>query len=274
MMKLCCLSLSYKRSFVAGKMDVWSFIEECRRLDLDGVDLHQDSLTGRDEPYLRRVKRACLDRGLTIACFSINTSFGAAHEKQAAEIEKGKTWLRVAQYLGAPVTRFFAGSPIGEADRQAAFARSVECLRAMAEYGETLGVVVALQNHNHGALARTGEDVLRFIREVNHPNFSHVLDSGQYAGSPGAAGVAPPELAGADFYKSIEQTAPVATHVRAKLYHVETGHETSLDYERIFNTLRSVHYNGWISIAYEGQEEDRHAIEKGVRFLRKFVHAS
>ncbi|MBI3469403.1 MAG: sugar phosphate isomerase/epimerase, partial [Planctomycetes bacterium] len=49
---------------------------------------------------------------------------------------------------------------------------------------------------------------------------------------------------------------------------------TSLDYERIFNTLRSVHYNGWISIAYEGQEEDRQAIEKGVRCLRKFVHSS
>ena len=274
MMKLCCLSLSYKRTFQAGKMDVWSFIEECRRLDLDGVDLHQDSITSRDESYLRRVKRACLERGLTIACFSISTNFGVTNEKQAAEIEKGKTWLSVAQYLGAPVTRFFAGSPQGEADRPAAFARSVACLRAMAEHGDSLGVVVALQNHNHGALARTGEDVLRFTREVNHPNFSHVLDTGQYAGSPGAAGVAPPELVNADFYKSIEQTAPVATHVRAKLYHVETGNETSLDYERIFNILRSVHYNGWVSLAYEGQEEDKQAIEKGVRFLRRFINQS
>jgi sugar phosphate isomerase/epimerase len=271
MMKLCCLTLSYRRTFQAGGMDIWSFIEECRRLDLDGVDLHHDSLNGHDEGYLRRVKRACLDRGLSIACFSISTNFGVPAEKQAAEIDQGKQWLRAAQYLGAPVARFFAGSPQNEPDRPAAFRRSVECLRAMAEYGESLGVVAALQNHNHGALARTGDDVLRFVREVDHPNFSHVLDTGQYAGSPGASGEAPPELKDADFYESIEQTAPIASHIRSKLYHIETGRETSLDYERIFDIIRSVHYNGWIALVYEGEEDDRKAIEKGATFLRGFL---
>ena len=141
----------------------------------------------------------------------------------------------------------------------------------MAEFGESIGVVAALQNHNHGALARTGDDVLEFVRAVDHPNFSHVLDTGQFAGSPGASGPVPPELANADFYKSIAQTAPIATHIRTKLYHVETGRETSLDYERIFDIIRSVHYNGWISLVYEGMEDDRQAIEKGARFLRPFL---
>jgi sugar phosphate isomerase/epimerase len=271
MMKLCCLTLSYRRTFQAGKMDIWSFIEECRRLDLDGVDLHHDALTSTEEPYLRKVKRAFLDRGLAMACFSISTNFGVPADRQAEEIEKGKKWLRVAQYLGAPVARFFAGSPQNEADRDAAFQRSVNCLRAISNYGESLGVVSALQNHNHGALARTGADVLRYIKEVNHPNFSHVLDTGQYAGSPGASGAVPPELRNADFYQSIEQTAPVATHVRCKLYGLETGRETSLNYPRIFAIIRSVHYNGWISLVYEGEEDDRAAIEKGAKFLRQFL---
>jgi sugar phosphate isomerase/epimerase len=271
MMKLCCLTLSYRRTFQAGKMDIWSFIEECRRLDMDGVDLHHDALTSIDEAYLRKVKRACLDRGLAIACFSISTNFGVSQDKQADEIEKGKKWLRVAQYFGAPLARFFAGSPQNESDRPAAFQRAVHCLRAMAEYGEPLGVVAALQNHNHAALARTGEDVLRFAKQVNHANFSHVLDTGQYAGSPGASGAAPADLKDADFYKSIEQTAPIASHIRTKLYKVESGQETSLDYDRIFNIIRSVHYNGWICLVYEGQEDDRAAIEKGAKFLRRFL---
>jgi len=159
-MKLCCLTLSYRRTFQAGKMDIWSFIEECRRLDLDGVDLHHDALVSTDEPYLRKVKRACLDRGLSISCFSISTSFGVAKDRQADALEKYKKWLRVAQYFGAPVARLFAGAPADEADREPAFQRSVECLRAMSEYAESLGVVAALQNHNHGALCRTGDDVL------------------------------------------------------------------------------------------------------------------
>jgi sugar phosphate isomerase/epimerase len=270
MMKLCCLTLSYRRTFQAGKMDIWSFIEECRRLDLDGVDLHHDALTSTDESYLGKVKRTCLDRGLSFACLSISTNFGAPESRQMEEIEKGKKWLRVAQYFGAPVARFFAGSPQNEADRESAFRRSVSCLRTMSEYGESLGVVAALQNHNHGALARTGDDVLRYVREVNHPNFSHVLDTGQYAGSPGASGQAPPELKEANFYKSIEQTAPLATHVRCKLYRMETGREASLDYDRIFGIIRSVHYNGWIALVYEGQEDDRPAIERGAKFLRRF----
>ena len=32
MLKLACLSLSYKRSFAAGTMDLFSFIERCRAL--------------------------------------------------------------------------------------------------------------------------------------------------------------------------------------------------------------------------------------------------
>jgi sugar phosphate isomerase/epimerase len=192
-------------------------------------------------------------------------------DRQADALEKCKNWLRVAQYFGAPVARLFAGSSANEADREPAFQRSVECLRAMAEYGESLGVVAALQNHNHGALCRTGDDVLRYVKEVNHPNFSHVLDTGQFAGSPGASGTVPPELKDADCYKSIEQTAPLATHVRCKLYKVETGRETSLDYDRIFGIIRSVHYNGWISLVYEGQEDDRVAIEKGAKFLRPYL---
>ena len=52
-----------------------------------------------------------------------------------------------------------------------------------------------------------------------------------------------------------------------KPYGFQTGRETLLDYGRIFGIIRSMHYNGWNSLVYGVQEDDRAAIEKGVRFL-------
>ena len=274
MMRLACLSLSYSRTFQQGRMNVWSFIDECRRLNLDGVDLNTANAFKSDDPaHLHEIKRRCLDRGLDIPCVSISNNFGQAPQALPAEIEMTKKWIRAAAYLGAPIVRVFAGNPPTEADRPAAWSRAVAASRQVAEFAQPLGVVVALQNHNHAALTRTGDDVLRFLREVDHPNYSHILDTGQYAGSPGASGKTPDELKGTDFYRSISLTAPKALFVRAKLYHVETGKETSLDYDRIFTTLRHVGFNGWVSLVYEGTEENVIAVEKGAAFLRRYLLA-
>jgi hypothetical protein len=40
MWKLSVMSLSYQRAFRDGALDMWGYLEECRRLDVDGVDLH------------------------------------------------------------------------------------------------------------------------------------------------------------------------------------------------------------------------------------------
>ena len=112
------------------------------------------------------------------------------------------------------------------------------------------------------------------LRDVAHSNMGHVLDSGQYAGSPGASGYAEdPDRAAYDYLTSIEQTAPFATHVRAKIYEMRDGRETSLDYERIFRALRSVAYNGWVSLVYEGQGDERADIAAAIPMLRRFIAA-
>ena len=45
-----------------------------------------------------------------------------------------------------------------------------------------------------------------------------ILDTGQFAGSRGASGKAPPELRDADYLDSIGKTASIARHVRTKFY--------------------------------------------------------
>ena len=99
-----------------------------------------------------------------------------------------------------------------------------------------------------------------------------MLDCGQYAGSPGASGYAEDDdRAAYDYLASIEQTAPLATHVRAKIYEMRDGRETSLDYERIFRALQSVAYNGWVSLVYEGRGDERADITAAIPVLRRFI---
>ncbi len=272
-MKLCLLSLSFKRAFAAGEMDVWSFLDVARDLGLDGVDLHANGLPSDDCRVLDDIARACLERGFSIPCVSIGNSYAGPAAELHTQVATTHRWIRAAARLGAPQVRVFAGTP-EPGDEAAAWSRCAAALRQSAAFGAELGVRVSLQNHNHKQIVRTGDDLRRMLRDVAHRNLGHVLDCGQYAGSPGASGYAEADdRAAYDYLASIEQTAPFATHVRAKIYEMRDGRETSLDYERIFRALRSVAYNGWVSLVYEGAGDEHTGIAAAIPMLRRFIAA-
>jgi len=171
------------------------------------------------------------------------------------------------------VVRVFAGYVRPKDTREAVWRRTVEGLKRTADYAEQAGIVAAVQNHNHNNVTRTGDDVVRLLREVGHPWCSHMLDTGQYLGSPGAGGAQAEDARSYDLYKSIEQAAPLAVFVRAKLYRLRSGKEDWLDYPRIFQILHRVKYNGPISLVFEGQQDidAMHAVPVGVKFLRRYL---
>ncbi|MFO1093901.1 MAG: sugar phosphate isomerase/epimerase family protein [Planctomycetaceae bacterium] len=270
MIRLDCLTLSYSRLFGDGPYDVFRFLDICRELSLDGVALHADSLSGADRATLKRVRRRCLDLGLSISCFCVSTDFASSADAVPAQIEKARAAMEIGMFLGAPLVRVFVGAAPSPDLRDAAFARSVKALRTTAEIGAELGMPVALQNHS--GLTSTGDDMLQFYKEVDHPNFSLVLDTGHFAGRQGPGGPFIKGLTYEDYYRSLEQVAPLATFVRVKLYEPDAeGRERWIDYNRVFNILRSVHYNGFVSLVYEGQEDPTQAVPRGVGFLRRVM---
>lgn len=272
MMRLSCLTLSFQNQFRAGKMDMFGFISRCRALNLDGIDPHMSSLASTGREYLKRVRRAALDAGLSISSLCVSTEFGRRREAIPAELEKARQAMEVGLFLGAPLLRVFVGSAPSPELAEEAFGWGADALRRCAEIGAELGMPVALQNHS--GLTSTGDDMLRFYRAVNHPNFTLLLDTGHFTGRDGPRG---PKRVGhtyEDYYRSIEQVAPLTQFVRAKLYELdENGRERYIDYERVFGILRAVHFNGFVSLVYEGTEDEMTAIPRGVRFLRSFVSA-
>ena len=105
--------------------------------------------------------------------------------------------------------------------------------------------MVGLQNH-----PCDGDNVLRLLEEVDRPNFTHILDTGQWTGFKAYNGGV--DTVGDGIYRYMEQTAPHAVHVRAKFFKVDSGREEWLDYERIVGILRAADFNGTMGVVFEG----------------------
>ena len=266
MIKIGCNYLSYKSVGIG----VEDFIRTCYDLRLDCLDFHRRAFPSEEVSYLLGIKRQCLDLGLPIGYLGVAGGFAGDEDTQRMRVEEAKSSIDVALVLGSPLIRLFGWQTHETENRDPLFAALARCLKEVCEYGAERGVVVALQNHDNRNLAATGPDVLRIIEEVDHPNFSFIMDTGQWRGSPGAAGDPDPD---ADIYGYMEQTLPHASYVRCKFYKIASGREEVLDYDRIAGILRAADYNGSISIVYEGQEPDDRTelIGKAARYLRSLL---
>ena len=272
-MKLSNYSLNYSRAIASGAMTIEDFLASCRALGLEGASLH-----GRDLPDLRpatlaRVRRALLDQGLSLSMFTVSTNFGVPAERQADELAKAREAIAGGGVPGRP-----AAARLRRVERRGrpgrGWARAVAAVRQVCVEAAEVGLPVGLQNHNHGAHCATGADVLRFVKEVDHPNLTVVLDCGQFLGSQGASGAAAAKAGADELYESIRLTAPLARHVRVKFYNPRPdGSEPFIDYPRVLDILRGVHYPGFLDIVYEpdkAQGEDiKTALPRIVGFLRR-----
>ena len=242
---------------------VESYIDYAYELRLDLIDFRRDrGFSSKDPQYLIDTKLACLRRGLSVGYLASQGHFYGDEEALRTKVETAKEDADIALLLGAPMIRLFTGPPLEEA---AARRREVECFQEVADYAAGIGIAVGLQNH-----PSTGDDILRILKETDRPNFSFLLDTGQWVGSPAAnKGQVDPAH---DIYRYMEQTAPYATHVRAKFYKIDSGREEWLDYGRIVPILRDAGFNGALGVVFEGKDAnscgDKEVIRLAVEELR------
>ena len=199
MIKIGCNYLSFK----GAEISVEDFIQTCHDLRLDCLDFHQRAFSSLATDYLLGIKRQCLDLGLPVGYLGVAGGFAGDDDFQRAKIAEARAAVDMAMVLGAPLIRVFGWQTVETEGRDPMFAALARCLREVSLYGAAKGVIVALQNHDNRNLAATGPDVLRIIEDVDHPNSSFIMDTGQWRGSPGAAGDADPD---ADLHRHRDQT--------------------------------------------------------------------
>lgn len=271
--KLGLQSLSYRDAFIANEIDMFEFLQRCADMRLDGVDLHYTHFESTEDNYLNEIRRFCLSHGLYLSYIGVSNDFG----KIGGELEKNKdmvkTWVDVAARMGVPMVRTFgAWIPEGE-EVENVWERLIDAQKDVTAYARSKSVHIGLHNHNHGCVPATGEQTLRLLDAVDDEYYTHILDLGQYRGSPGASGAHGRPDPAYDFYGSIAASAPRATHIRAKIYRIASGEEKWLDYDRIMPIVRDVGFNGWMSIVFEGQDEidESTAVPMAVNYIRSML---
>jgi sugar phosphate isomerase/epimerase len=121
----------------------------------------------------------CKAEGIAISGTGVQNNFASPYaDQRQSDLQLVKRWCEVAQALGVPVLRIFAGPiPTGYGWDQVA-SWMTDCFWQCAEYGKQYGVKIGVQNH--GDMLQTGAQCIRCLRMVDHPWFGLVNDTGYF----------------------------------------------------------------------------------------------
>lgn len=124
------------------------------RLGYRGVEFRVDNQQKHGvEPELTTaergaVKARCKEAGIAIVSIASGTRFHEQDESAVREnVARAKQVIELAADLGAPRVRVFGNNFPDGVEREAVMQQVAECLRALAEFGDLLGVEVALEMH-------------------------------------------------------------------------------------------------------------------------------
>ncbi len=250
-------------------------IEDCVRAaaetGFDGVEILEAQMRNKEPAYLQRLKRQSLLAGLALCGLSTHQTFlSPKPEVRQKNIDITIASIELAYALGIPAMRINTGRwgtakdfdtlmkqrgiepPLPGYTDEDGFPWVIECIEKCLPAAEKCGVLLALENH--WGLARTPEGLLRIVDAVNSPWLGVTLDTGNFLEDP---------------YEKLARIAPKAVHVHAKTYYGGgVWYTLDLDYARIVAILRKVHYQSYIVLEYEGQEDVKTAVPKSLALLR------
>lgn len=108
---------------------------------------------------------------------------------------------------------------------------------------------------NHWGLTKNPEGVLRIVDAIDSPWIGALMDTGNFLEDPG---------------EKLKLMAPQTVFVQAKTYYGGGEWYTlDIDYNRVAEILAAVHYNGYVSLEFEGKEDPDSGVPKSIAMLRQ-----
>ena len=271
-----------------GTMRVAEWIELAVKLDIEGLEWYAGFLEMSKESNWTLFRRQVEDHGKTIPMMCCSPDFTHPDAAfRAKEIVKQQRWIEMTYTLGGTYCRVLSGQrrPVLSIDEGVKLA--ADCIQACLPYAEERGITLILENHykddfwEFPEFAQKMEVFGKLVDSIHHPNFGVNYDpSNTYL-----AGEDPLDLLrmvaervvtmhASDRFllegtiEDLRREEGGAAGYAKRLSHGEIGKGLN-DYDAIFTILKSVGFDGWISI--EDGVEGMAQLERSVAFLQKKI---
>ncbi|PCI46027.1 MAG: xylose isomerase [Alphaproteobacteria bacterium] len=216
-----------------------------REFDIGAIEYVNIFFFGRarDQKYLRELKNRADGEGVRSLLIMCDLE-GALGDPDPAlrrlAVESHYKWVEAAAFLGCHSVRVNAQSS-GTWDEQRKLA--VDGLSRLSDYADKYNINILVENH--GGISSNGQWLSSVMKEANHPRLGTLPDFGNFKIS---------DTERYDNYKGVAELMPFAKAVSAKSYDFDDkGNETTLDYNRLLNSVTKAGYKGYVGIEYEGK---------------------
>ena len=254
-------------------------------LDVDGLEFYSGFLDLQDPKNWKKARRHADDFGLTIPMLCCSPDFTHPDpEFRREQVEKEKQWIDMTATLGGKYCRVLSGQRRPDVSRQSGLQFARECIETCLDHAADKGVTLTIENHykdnywQYPEFAQHMDVFCELVDSIQAPHFGVNYDPSNTI----LAGEDPLELLrrvkdrvvtmhASDRYlkegtiedlRREEDSVGYAT----RLAHGVIGKGLN-DYYAIFSELRSVGFNGWISI--EDGEDGMDPLRESVWFLRR-----
>jgi len=284
-MKFSVSSYSFGGYMAEDKLGYLGIIDKAAEMGFDGIEYCDGGHVFYPD-FGKNVRERAAEKGIEVVAFAIGANFlrNSADELKD-EIKRVCGMVDIAAEMGVKAMRHDVAGGYG-ADRKHsrgydnALPMIVEGCREVTKYAEQKGVKTMTENH--GYFSQDAHRVEKLINSVAHDNFGALVDIGNFM------------CADEDPTLSVSIMAPYAFHVHAKDFHYKSGmdvnpgsgwfqtragnylrgaiigHGEAKVYQSI-QTLKKNGYDGYITVEFEGMEDNLKGIACGLDNLKRFV---
>lgn len=269
---------------VTKTMTLFEWIDLAATLEVDGVEMYPGFFESFERDYLDRVRDHLKSRNLEAPMMCASPDFTqpdpAARDK---EIAREKEVIDVTAHLGGKFCRVLSGQRREDVSRADGVRWTVESIDSLLDYAASQGIVLSMENHykdgywKYPEFAQKLDVFLEIVNQIPSPHFGVNFDPSNAI----VAGEDPMVVLNAVKHRVVSMHASDRWLVEGTLEDLRTqdgtiGYSKNLrhgvigqglnDYDQIFSTLKSVGFDGWISI--EDGENGMEELRESVAFLR------